>query len=364
MRFGLVQEGEFLGNSDPYRRYHEMIEEVILADEVGFHVYGGSEQHFSAPMFAVSAPEVLYSAMAMQTKNILFREMCAILLKWNHPILVAERLATLDIISHGRSEIATARSNNLYTLDAFGVKAEETAAMWDEGMEVLIKALTTEDMLEHEGHYWKIPPRPLVPRCVQKPHPKVFAAASSPKTHRKCGLLGIGAISFDNYFGYDYMDTVHKSYREGLAESTDARLERNVSITQLMTSAYCAETREEAVRIARKQALDYFALLVDMYTKLSQHGTYEYLDRMQLMTDNVGNLDFIMRETPSVLIGTPDDWITELRMLEERGVDEVILRIDGVPTEDVKRSIELIGREVIPAVNGTAAAKKTAVGTA
>ena len=116
MKVGLLQEGEAVPGVGFAERYEQMIEEVAIADVNGFSCWGTSEQHFSAPRFAVSAPEVLYAAVAQHTQNIKLRVMCAVLLKWNHPVLVAERLATLDIVSKGRAELATARSNNLYTL--------------------------------------------------------------------------------------------------------------------------------------------------------------------------------------------------------------------------------------------------------
>jgi alkanesulfonate monooxygenase SsuD/methylene tetrahydromethanopterin reductase-like flavin-dependent oxidoreductase (luciferase family) len=354
MRVALVQEGEIHGDVTVAQRYHEMIDEIVLADALGFSAWGTSEQHFSPPRFTVSAPEVLYAAVAAQTKSIRIRTMASVMLKWNHPILVAERLATLDIISKGRAEIATARSNNLHTLEVFGVKATETAEQWDESMEVLVKALT-EDTLEHDGKLWKIPPRVLVPRCVQTPHPPISVAASSVASHRKAAERGFGVIGFENYFGFDYLQSCIDGYREGLAAGTSMVPVPNKSMSVLMTSAYCAETREEAVRIAREQALGYFQFIVDLYGPLANHGSYEYLDQMRYMVQNAGNMDFLLNETPSVLIGTPDDFIARLRELEERGVDEVVLRIDGMPSEDIKRSLELIGREVIPAVDKTAA---------
>ena len=64
MKVGLLQEGEVLPGRSYAERYHEMIREVALADRMGFHCWGTSEQHFSPPRFTVSAPEVLYAAVA------------------------------------------------------------------------------------------------------------------------------------------------------------------------------------------------------------------------------------------------------------------------------------------------------------
>jgi alkanesulfonate monooxygenase SsuD/methylene tetrahydromethanopterin reductase-like flavin-dependent oxidoreductase (luciferase family) len=329
-----------------------MVEEVLIADEVGFAFYGTSEQHFSPPRFTVSAPEVYYAALAAQTKQIRLRTMASVLLKWNHPIMIAERLATLDILSNGRAEICTARSNNLHTLAAFGVDAKETSAQWDESIEVLVKALT-EETLEHDGRFWQIPPRELVPRCVQSPHPPISVAASSVASHVKAGERGIGVICFENYFGFDYLQQCIDGYRAGLAKGTQIAPGRNETMGFLVIGAVCSETREEAIRIARDQALGYFQFIVDLYTPLASHQGYEYLDQMRYMISNAGNMEFLLHETPSVLVGTPDDFVARLQQLEEMGVDEVVLRIDGIPSEDIKRSIELIGREVIPRVDKT-----------
>jgi alkanesulfonate monooxygenase SsuD/methylene tetrahydromethanopterin reductase-like flavin-dependent oxidoreductase (luciferase family) len=356
MRVGLLQEGEVREGQGYDERYREMIDEVVLADSLGFSAWGTSEQHFSPPRFTVSAPEVLYAAIASLTEQIRLRIMASVLLRWNHPILVAERLATLDIVSNGRAEICTARSNNLYTLEAFGVDPSETTKQWDEGMEVLVKALT-HDVLEHQGEVWTIPPRPIVPRCVTRPHPPISVAASSVNTHAKGGRLGIGAICFENYFGFEYLQECIDAYRQGLGEGTSLVPARNEYMGLYVATAFCAETREEAKRIAREVALGYFQFILDLYIPLGKERSYGYLDgRMDLLQENAGNLDFLVTETPSVMIGTPDDFVQRLRRLEEMGVDEALMRVDGVPHEDIARSLELIGREVIPRVGASVAA--------
>jgi len=351
MLVGLLQEGEVRAGVSYSQRYHEMVDEVVLADSVGFSTWGTSEQHFSPPRFTVSAPEVLYAGVATLTEQIKLRIMAAVMLRWNHPILVAERLATLDILSNGRAEICTARSNNLYTLEAFGVDPAETTAQWDDGMAVLVKALS-QDVIEHDGPVWKIPSRPIVPRPVTEPHPPISVAASSVKTHHKAGSLGIGAICFENYFGFDYLQDCIDGYREGLAEGTSLAPQRNDYMGLYVATAFCAETREESERIAREVALGYFQFILDLYIPLGKEQSYNYLDgRIDRLEANAGNLDFLVHETPSVMIGTPDDFIERLRLLEEMGVDEVLMRVDGVAHEDIMRSFELIGHEVIPAVD-------------
>ncbi|MBY0558818.1 LLM class flavin-dependent oxidoreductase [Hyphomicrobium sp.] len=355
MKIGLIQEGEVMPGNTVAQRYDEMIAEVELADRVGFHCWGTSEQHFTPPRFSVAAPEILYAAIARQTKNIKLRIMCSVLLQWNHPILVAERLATLDIVSKGRAELATARSNNLTTLAAFGVDPSQTRTQWEDSMAVLAKIFEKE-YIEHDGPVWKIPRVPILPRCIQSPNPPIFVAASSAQSHKNAGEIGIGVISFDNYFGFDYLRECIDAYRSGAAEAAGRSLmpKRTDLLSVLIITAFCAQSKQDAVNKARDISLGYFNFILDLYAPLGKKISYEYLDKKILrLLDHRTDMDFLLTETPSVLVGTPDEFIKRLRLLEELGVEEVVMRIDGMPHEDIMRSIELIGREVIPAFKRT-----------
>ncbi|GAW51000.1 MULTISPECIES: LLM class flavin-dependent oxidoreductase [unclassified Nocardioides] len=356
MRVGLLQEGDLTGTTVA-DRYHQLIDEVALADSLGFSTWGTSEQHFTPPSFSVAAPEVLYSAIAMRTKNIKLRTMASVMLKWNHPILVAERLATLDIVSRGRAEVCTARSNNLTSLRAFGVDPAETRDQWEDGMDVLMKAMVDEK-LEHDGPIWKIPPVEVVPKPFTKPHPAVSVAASSVESHGNAGTRGIGAITFDNYFGFDYLQECLDAYRIAF----DAADLSNVAAPNdyrgvYVATAYCAADRDEARRIAHDIAMDYFKFILDLYIPLSQKPGYTYLDTLDKLIEHQDDLNWLCEYTPSVMIGTPEDFIERIHRLEAMGVDEVLLRIDGFGHENIKRSLELIGREVIPVVDPTAATR-------
>lgn len=350
MRVGLLQEGDLTGTTVA-DRYHQLIDEVALADKLGFSTWGTSEQHFSPPSFSVAAPEVLYSAIAMRTERIKLRTMASVMLKWNHPILVAERLATLDIVSRGRAEVCTARSNNLTTIGAFGVDPSETRAQWEDGMDVLMKAMV-DDKLEHDGPVWTIPPVEVVPKPYTKPHPAVSVAASSVQSHQNAGVRGIGSITFDNYFGFDYLQECLDGYRTAFDGADHSNVVAPNDYRGLyVATAYCAEDREEARRVAHDVAMDYFKFILDLYIPLSKQPGYTYLETLEQLIEHQDDLDWLCEYTPSVMIGTPQDFIDRIHRLEKMGVNEVLLRIDGVGHENIKRSLELIGHEVIPAVD-------------
>jgi alkanesulfonate monooxygenase SsuD/methylene tetrahydromethanopterin reductase-like flavin-dependent oxidoreductase (luciferase family) len=349
VRVGLLQEGDLVG-TDVASRYHQMIEEVRVADRLGFSTWGTSEQHFSPPHFSVAAPEVLYAAIAAQTENIKLRTMASVLLAWNHPVLIAERLATLDIVSNGRAEICTARSNNLHTLAAFGVDPSTTRAQWEDGMDLLMKAISSP-VVEHDGPVWTFPKREVVPQPLTTPHPPVSVAASSVQSHRNAGQRGIGVITFDNYFGFDYLDECLRTYRTAFDTTDHSQVVAPNDYSGLyVATAYCAPTREEALATARDIAKTYFEFILDLYVPLADNPGYEYLDTIKTLIEHRDDLEWLCANSPSVMIGTPDDFLERLSRLSAMGVDEVLLRIDGMGHDAVVRSLELIGAEVIPHV--------------
>ena len=217
-----------------------------------------------------------------------------------------------------------------------------------------MKAMTAEK-LEHDGPVWKIPSVEVVPKPYTKPHPPVSVAASSAQTHANAGKRGIGAITFDNYFGFDYLTECLGAYRTAFDESDhSAVLAPNDYRGLYVATAYCAETREEARATARDIAMEYFRFILNLYIPLSKNPGYTYLDTLEALIEHQDDLDWLCEYTPSVMIGTPDDFIERINRVEEMGVDEVLLRIDGVGHENIKRSLELIGHEVIPAVDPSA----------
>jgi alkanesulfonate monooxygenase SsuD/methylene tetrahydromethanopterin reductase-like flavin-dependent oxidoreductase (luciferase family) len=346
MHIGLLQEGDFKGTSTSVR-YHEMIREAVRAEELGFSTWGTSEQHFSPPHFSVAAPEVLYAAVAAHTSEITLRNMSAVLVAYNHPILVAERMATLDIVSHGRAELCTARSNNLHTLEGFGVSPEDTQAQWAESLEILLKAWTQE-VVEHDGRFWKVPPRTVVPKPYQDPHPAISVAVTSTGSHQRAGGMGLGIISYDNYLGFDYLQDCIDAYYAGREDRTPVGSRDTDYVGYYVPSPCCASTRAKAFDVAGQATLDYFGFIVDLYKPISKKPGYEYMARLAEIEERGRDLQWLAEATPSVMIGTPDDFIERLKRLEDMGVDEVLLRVDAFGHERNLEVLEMIGRHVIP----------------
>jgi alkanesulfonate monooxygenase SsuD/methylene tetrahydromethanopterin reductase-like flavin-dependent oxidoreductase (luciferase family) len=359
MKIGLVQDGALTPGVTPERRMDELVEEAVFADEMGFDFYGLAEVHFSE-VLTMSAPEVLLSLIAGQTKRIHLRTVSTPLLSFNHPIRVAERVATLDLVSHGRMELGTARSNQAHTIEAFGVPVEETRKQYTDAIDLIIKALSQETF-EHDGSVWKVPERSLFPKPLQKPHPPVFASATSEATHKYAGERGIGVMSGNSLAGgWDFVRECLELYRENWTDAAEWGGLTNSTFSSLALRAHCAETTEQALREASDAAFEMVDLVMSWFTKLAEQSSdYEYMGRITELEEHRRDLPFMVERAPYLSIGDPDFFVERIGRLEEIGVDEFILEIDGLGHDKHMKAIELIGKEVIPRTSGPVGPKGT-----
>jgi alkanesulfonate monooxygenase SsuD/methylene tetrahydromethanopterin reductase-like flavin-dependent oxidoreductase (luciferase family) len=352
MRFLFGSEAEDPSGRTSPQRYAEMVEQAQFAEQMGFSGFLTSEQHFNTAISMTSAPECILPYVAAKTSTLRLRAASFVLLTLNHPVRVAERAATLDILSGGRFEIGTARSNNPRMLKAFQVSPDETRAMWFESMEVLRKALVLDEF-DHQGKYWQIdPPISLVPRPVQAPHPPISVSATSIETHVNAGKLGIGVMTGNSLpGGWDYMEEAISSYRSALKDADPGPGGVvNDTATALAVVCHCAETEEQALAEAQERAYRFLREVSSWFTALSDASPeYASLAGLKRLIDTGQGLHEIIERSPYVTIGTPDLFIERAKRLEALGYEELIINLDGMPHEQLMSSIELIGKHVIPA---------------
>lgn len=347
MKWSIIQEAD-RSSSTNEERYHEVLDEVALADKMGFHAYGCSEQHFFAPKFTVSAPEVLYAAIAMRTERIIIRPMIAVPMTWHHPILIAERLAAVDVLSRGRTEFASGRGINMHTLDVFGVDPGETREIYADAMNALEAIFDNPDEAEYHGKYWDFPKVQVIPQLQGKRYPVMSMAASSLPSHELAGNRGYGIIAFENFFGFDFLQDSIDTYKKSIAQTTVAPDKVHNHVGLCVGAAFCGTTTEKAREQSGHEVLDYFKMSIEVYRPMVNQPSFSHLDIAGLL-GRTDDLDWLVENTSGVMLGDPDYFVRRAEKLAAMGVDEIVLRIDGIPHEDIMESIELIGREVIPA---------------
>jgi alkanesulfonate monooxygenase SsuD/methylene tetrahydromethanopterin reductase-like flavin-dependent oxidoreductase (luciferase family) len=256
MKFGLFYElqlpKEYDKDSwDPEaerRIFHEMLDQVELADSLGFDYVFQVEHHFLEEYSHSSAPELMLAALSQRTKNIRLGH--GIVLTppaYNHPARVAERISSLDILSNGRVEFGSGESASAQELGGFGVERGLKKAMWEESLREITRMMTDEPYGGFEGEFFSMPERNVIPKPVQKPHPPLWVAASRRETTMVAARLGMGSLGFGFETPEELGSRTEEYYRLVREECMPIGQAINPALAVLNTFMV-ADTDEEAIR--------------------------------------------------------------------------------------------------------------------
>lgn len=349
MKFVFMSEAETEPGSTHEIRYWDLVDEVLHAEKWGFDCFGVSEQHVAIGAATTACPEVLYAYLFSRTSRIRFRHAITLLPKAiNHALKVASRTAVQDILSHGRIEVGVGRGNTTLALRAFEVDLDKTRGEWAEGIRVMQKAFT-EDPFMFYGEHYKIPPRSLVPKTIQKPYPPLFTAATSPESHMLAASeFGIGVMSWSSFMGFDSLAESIAAYRKAAAEKKRAG-DYITDTVGVLVQGYCAETDAIAEAEAGPQNLQWLKLAIDGYPRLAKMSRdYAYMADVKGVQGQMENYDYFVNGSGAAIFGSPESCIAQIERYRDIGADEVLIRIDSVPHDKIMKSIEMFGRYVIP----------------
>lgn len=346
MRFIFMSEGETHPGHTHAQRYRELIDEVLLAEQVGFDAFGTSEQHLAIGTATTSAPEVIFPYLMALTSRIQFIHLITLLpTRINHALRVAERLATEDILSNGRVALGVGRGNTTLALHAFEVDPTESKAQQIEGIEVIRRALYN-DVFSFVGEHYKIPPRSLVPKHVQLPYPPILMATGSPESVTAAARMGIGAMMGGGFSGFDSVRKSVELYDKELASAEHVFPVQAQKVAVVSGIMHCAETTEEAERWSNTLA-ETVALSIDGYERLSKLSKdYAYLAKIKNV--DFANKRYLFDNSASFIVGNPEKCIAQVQRFVDMGIDAIAMRIDGLPHRELMKSIELFGKYVIP----------------
>ncbi len=230
-----------------YRVYQEALDQVQYADELGFDFVFEVEHHFLEEYSHSSAPEIFLAAASQRTKNIRLGH--GIVLTppaYNHPARIAERVAALDLVSNGRVEFGTGESASEMELGGFGVSREDKKAMWEEATREIVAMMTEEPYQGHEGQYFTMPGRNIVPKPRQKPHPPLWVAASRRETVLVAARMGMGSLGFAFETPEEAAERVQSYYRLVREECRPIGKAINPAIA-VLSSLMCLDSDDEAV---------------------------------------------------------------------------------------------------------------------
>jgi alkanesulfonate monooxygenase SsuD/methylene tetrahydromethanopterin reductase-like flavin-dependent oxidoreductase (luciferase family) len=343
--------------------YHEVLEQAILADRLGFHGVWAVEHHFLEEFSHCSNPEVLFGAIAARTERIRIGFGVRLTPKpYNHPVRSAESAAVLDLISDGRVDFGTGRSATRQELEGFGIDPHQTREMWHEAVGHVV-GCWTNDEYEFEGKHWSMPRRRVLPKPLQQPHPPVFAATGSLDGHAMIGELGLGLCSFSIGTSMDDLTERIDTYRAAIARCTTPLGAFTNNHAVAFTMVNCAPVAADSYAVAR-DSYEWYArrngeLLGEMTDWLDAGtgdlGTFGYLDRLRVASASgraeiARSFERMMRHN-SVIAGDPDEVLARAKQYEAAGVDQLLCLMNprAIPHDKVLQTIELMARHVLPA---------------
>jgi alkanesulfonate monooxygenase SsuD/methylene tetrahydromethanopterin reductase-like flavin-dependent oxidoreductase (luciferase family) len=206
MRFGIFYEHQLprpWGAGAEHKLLHDALEQIEIADRVGFDTVWEVEHHFLEEYSHSSASDVFLAAASQRTKRIrLGLGILPLPPGYQHPARVAETVATLDLVSDGRVEFGTGETSSGAELEGFGVDRATKRAQWDEALDAVTRMLVEEPFAGIDGRYLAMPQRNVVPKPLQKPHPPLWVACSRRETIRLAAEKGMGALSFSFVYNY------------------------------------------------------------------------------------------------------------------------------------------------------------------
>ena len=356
MRFGVFYEMQLpkpWQPDDERRLFHEALDQVVLADRLGYDYAWEVEHHFLDEYSHSSAPEVFLAAAAARTRRIrLGHGIRQVIPNYNHPARTAEALATLDLISDGRVDFGIGEGATRLELGGFGIKAKEKRAMALEAAEQIANMMALEPYPGFEGQFFSMPCRNVLPKPVQKPHPPMWMACTNRDTIKVAASIGVGALAF-SFLNPEEARHWAEIYYGIIKSEACVPIGRAVNANIAMVSSFSIHRmRSEAIRRGH-EGFEFFGFamnaLVARDTVPGRTDLWgEYLARRGNRTEEIIANTAVGPQSSG--IGTPEDMRGHLAGFQAAGVDQVIFLQQAGRNrhEHICESLELFAAEVMP----------------
>ncbi|HZQ38109.1 MAG TPA: LLM class flavin-dependent oxidoreductase [Dehalococcoidia bacterium] len=373
MRFGVLYEihtpRPWHERSD-YERYWQCIEEIKLAEAVGFDQVWAVEHHFTEEFAHCSAPEVFLSAVAQHTTTMRIGHGVVLLPKaYNHALRVAERGAALDILSHGRLDLGTGRSATTLELRGFEIDPDDTRPMWEEAIQIIPK-FWTEERASFKGRYYDIPRRTVLPHPVQKPHPPLWMAGGQQASLELAAKYGLGFLHFallDPAESFNYV----RSYKTKIRDAQPVAGFVNNQFGAF-TIGYCGEDEDEVRNVGGPGAL-YYAGERNRVQGAWEKAYGTVPESYRHYQNQTKKLDLTSKDAlpgllniGSMAVGTAEQCRRVVEIYDQAGADQLILYMElpYLRHEQIAKSIRLFGERVIQPYRAAHAAREASGDTA
>jgi alkanesulfonate monooxygenase SsuD/methylene tetrahydromethanopterin reductase-like flavin-dependent oxidoreductase (luciferase family) len=335
--------------------YHDNIEQIVLADKLGFEAVWLVEHHFRENRSHMPSNEVVLGALSQITERIKLGFGVALMPhEFVHPARVAEKVATVDLLSRGRAVWGMGRSTPMEQI-AFGVDIPASKEKLKAAARTVV-GMWEKEYYEEHSQYLEFPKRMVTPKPYQFPHPPAWMAASSETSAVMAGENGLGLLCFSIMQPLARLKLVIDAYRQAQLAAVPLTAVHTNKVG-VYTLVHCAESRE---LFGTNRLWDsmwwWYKGIAEFHLKwemahLSPEKQAAAFPLLQARARGEFDITEFDRED-MVVVGTPDECLTKLARYEEAGVDQLLcyLNFGYLPHEAVMKSIELLGTRVIPAL--------------
>jgi len=356
LRFGVFYELQLpkpWNEGDEHRLFQEALDQVVLADRLGFDYAWEVEHHFLDEYSHSSAPEVFLACAAGRTERIrLGHGIRQVIPNYNHPARTAEGIATLDLVSNGRVDFGIGEGATRLELGGFGIAAKEKRAMSLEAAEQIANMMVLDPYPGFEGQYFSMPCRNVLPKPLQKPHPPMWIACTNRDTIRVAARNGLGALAF-SFVDPEEAKSWSDIYYDIIRSEECVPIGHSVNANIAMVSNFSLHhDRAEAIRRGH-EGFDFFNYaLRALVTHDTVPGRTQLWQEFQELRGN--RTEEVIEESRSgkyeaTGIGTPDDMRAHLIEYQNAGVDQIIFMQQAGRNrhEHICESLQLFADEVM-----------------
>jgi alkanesulfonate monooxygenase SsuD/methylene tetrahydromethanopterin reductase-like flavin-dependent oxidoreductase (luciferase family) len=326
--------------------YADTLDELELADRLGFHGAWLVEHHFMPGYSHSSKPDLILAALAQRTRRLRLG-LGVIPLPYHHPVHVAERIATLDLLCGGRLDVGIGRGFSPDEYAAFGIAMADSRALVDETL-AFLRQVAGGGPVRFRGRHGALDGVRILPSPVQRPYPPLWTAAVSPETFDWAAREGLGVLAgpFKPWF---MVDADLRRYRSALPSGATPRIGMTVGIVCLRDGARARALAAPAFRWFYDALLRVTApvleRLLPSYEQFHDLGRFRRLFRF-------GARLRVLELAGLALAGTPAECLARMQRYRAAGVTHLLLSVGAgaLPTAVVRESLECIAADILPAL--------------
>jgi flavin-dependent trigonelline monooxygenase, oxygenase component len=343
MDFYLFLPGQWWDRGKPVGQlYEEMLEQAVLAEELGYDGIWLAEQNLVS-FLAAPDPLQLAAMIAQATKRIRIG-VAVFVLPFHHPLRLAGAIAQVDQLSGGRFDVAAGRGASPYQMKQFGAElpADQSRELFAEHLRIMIEHWSAREALAHDGKFFSYPNATVLPPPLQEPHPPVWVAALSAGSMEWAVKLGLDTNFIFSPFRepFSHVRDVYGAFERAMAEQGRPRASARFAVNRMTCIGDSAQTHD---------VLRYVLM------------NHRIIDQQLADSERVKGGDYVVEQAvredepeleqmhENIAYGTVEQVRAKLGAYAELGVDLFSAWHNvGQPAEQVRRSMELFAREIMP----------------